>query len=164
VKLESSRRQPLRRALFLRELVRYSACFQLLDGLAFLLGLADAGSSRRFGGLGQLERALPVLRRFSHSPRQGCAQALPVAFAEDGVGDDSGSGCRRLLLRFLFQCMARQFGRGIQALLLVLARTRAAMASPRALLASFSALRRRFSKTARLYAMGSFGDVASVDT
>ena len=61
-----------------------------------------------------------MLRRLSRRPLQGRAQALPIAFTKERVGDDLRSGRGRTLLRLVFQCVARLFGRGIQALLFLL--------------------------------------------
>jgi hypothetical protein len=49
-------------ALGLLLLVSFSACLQLLDGLALLLGLAETRGSRVLGGQGLVKGALSVLR------------------------------------------------------------------------------------------------------
>jgi hypothetical protein len=51
-------------------LVSFSACLQLLDGLAFLFGLAETRGSRVLGGQGLVKGALPVLRRRLRGPGQ----------------------------------------------------------------------------------------------
>jgi len=135
-------------ALFLRELVRYSAVLPASRWLGVPVWPGGRGQQpRRFGGLGQLERALPVLRRF------------PTARARlrPGAAGSVRGGWRRRRQRQrlpppassfpVSKCMARQFDAESGA---------AARPRPhacrhgfaRALLASFSALRRRVSKTA----------------
>ena len=94
-------------------LVRFLACSQLVDGLALQSGLADARGSSAFGGLGKLERALPVLRRLSRSPRKGCGQALPIAFAKEAVGDDCRSGRGRAVFGLSFQGMGAKDTTGV---------------------------------------------------
>ena len=107
-------------ALGLLLLVSFSACLQLLDGLALLLGLAETRGSRVLGGQGLVKGALPVLRCPFRGLGQARGQALPIEFAVQAIGDDRRSGRGRTAFRLLLQPMARLFGGGIQALLLFL--------------------------------------------
>ena len=101
-------------ALGLPVLLGLLARLQLLDGQAFVSGLANTRRSRVFGDLGLVEQALPVMARAFFSPRQGRGQSLPIAFALEALGGDFWSGRGRTAPSLPLQGLARLFGDGIQ--------------------------------------------------
>jgi len=141
-------------ALGLPVLLGLLARLQLLDGQAFVSGLANTRRSRVFGDLGLVEQALPVMARAFFSPRQGRGQSLPIAFALEALGGDfwSDAAAQRLVSRCRAwrACSATESSCRCSSS----ARRRVATASPKAFSASSSALRRRLSKTDKLDAMG----------
>ena len=151
---------PARSQLVSVSLLAYA---QLLQGHALLSGLAEERGSRALGGLGVVERGLPVMRRLFHSPRQLRNQALPVDFAAETVAGDCRSRRGRTAFRLLLQRMARQFGGGIQALLLPLDAQARRRSFGQGLLGLLLRTAAQAEQDGQVGCHGWQGDVASVD-